>query len=164
MRTQQNKQLSKHFSLYEIIEGKALSQRAIELNWKYISDFNEDRFTQLCLSLEQVRSEINALFRAKNEGKIIGLTVQAGYRCKAWELMQGRSGNGQHPVSALDVTPNVKCDNLRAEILQYLYDKYSPRSGGWSGGFAIGWQKPKGNFGRGFVHFDNRPSIARWEY
>jgi hypothetical protein len=29
MRTLQNKQLSKHFSLYEIIEGKALSQRAI---------------------------------------------------------------------------------------------------------------------------------------
>lgn len=160
-----DRQLSENFSLYEIIEGKAMPAHAIKLNWQHIADFNESRFVDLCREMEGARSYINANFKSDTGAEEVGLTVNAGYRCYDWEIQRGRSGNSQHVHGAVDLVPSGCSMELADKILSDLDKKFAPRNVGWQGGFKRyaatigedgGIEKP------GFAHFDNRGKIARW--
>jgi hypothetical protein len=169
MRKVPNKKLTTHFTLYEIIEGADVKPLGHNVNWENFDDFDEEGFVAFLLDIEEVRSEMNFMFRDKNNGVEIGLIVAAGFRHKIYELMQKRSGKSFHTDKAVDVTPEsvgrVKMSqSLRLEILEWMYKRYNPVKTGWKGGFAIGWPKPRGRFEKGFAHFDPRQTITRWEY
>ena len=165
MRTKSNYKLTEHFSFYEFIEGEAVPIAGHKLNWEHISECDETKLKELAEELEVIRKLINDKFQKLNKGIEIGLNLNSGWRCKAWELAQGRSGNGQHPIAAADVYPTNVDSILALTIIQFLWEQYWPKtSSGWKGGFAIGWPKPKGKFKVGFVHFDIRGSQARWLY
>ncbi len=167
MRKEIDYQLSKHFSLYEIMEGSELPKEAIEMNWKHFDEFNKQKFIELCAFMDDVREIINIEFKSDTSKAEIGFEVTAGFRCKEWELHQGRSGNSQHIIAAVDVQA-FNCSNIMsAQILGWLYRKYNDRTTGHKGGFAIKRPKfdGKGNAVLvGFIHFDLRKEIARWEY
>jgi hypothetical protein len=164
-RSEPDRPVSTYFSLHEIIEGRALPAYAIKLNWQHFNEFDALRFGNLCAQLDQVRDYINDNFKSDTGADEIGLQVNAGFRCKAWELHRGRSGNSQHTLGALDVVPSGCSIELADEILADLDKKYSPRNVGWQGGFkryaaTIG---EDGGIDRpGFAHFDNRGRVARW--
>ena len=153
-----NHKLTPHFTLFEYVEG-TLPQRAIDLNWKNIAQCDLNKAILLLQKIEQVRADINANFVTDNpQGGEIGLNITSGWRCKEWELLQGRSGNGQHPIAAVDVVPSNVSKKLSGEIMAYLEKKYWRT---WGGGFAI--KKPT-SITTGFAHFDNRADKARWYY
>jgi hypothetical protein len=160
MRQIKNKQLTEHFSLHEIMEG-TLPTAAAVMNWRHFNELNLNKITALCSRVEHIRAAINEKFKAKNDNKEIGLRVTSGFRCHEWELSQGRSGNSQHPISALDVQPSGVSKQLSDEIMNWAAKNYSPVKTGWKGGFAI--KKPTENT-LGFLHFDNREKTARWIY
>jgi hypothetical protein len=167
MRLTQNEKLSEHFSLYEIMEGTAMPQKGKRVNWKNFSEFNKEEFVRLCKYMEHIRDEVNQEFNSDLNNREIGFTVTAGFRAKEWELSQGRSGNSMHTVAALDVQPSNVSKALAVKILDWLYKRYSHRERGHYGGFAI--KKPTldkvGNVIKvGFLHFDLRKAVARWEY
>lgn len=164
MNKPKNEKLSEHFTLYEFVEGKALPREAVDLNWQNLNLNLIPRFRELCERLECVRADINERFGNENKGKTVGLQINAGYRCKEWELRQGRSGLSQHTISAVDVYPTNCSKELANKILEYLEKKYWDKNIGWYGGFAVGYGKPKGAYNQGFVHFDIRKSVARWYY
>lgn len=164
-RSVNDRQLSEHFSLYEIIEGKAMPAYGIQLNWQHIDELDDSRFVDLCRQMEGVRAYINDNFKSDTGESEIGLTVNAGFRCKAWELHRGRSGTSQHVLGAVDVVPSGCSMELADEILADLDKKYSPRNVGWQGGFkryAATISEDGGIDKPGFAHFDNRGRVARW--
>lgn len=161
MRTLKNRKLSEHFWLYEVIEGTVMSAEGHRLNWEHIDELNIQKQINLAVKLEEVRRAINKGFRWRNGNKEIGLQITSGWRCRAWELMRGRSGDGRHPLDAWDVIP-INVDKLLSdEIVRYMNSVYSPRIGGWKGGFAI--KEPTATT-TGFAHFDDRGVVARWSY
>lgn len=167
MRTITNIKLTDHFWLYEFIEGRALPRKAIELNWKNIDQFNIEDAREEAKFLEGIREVTNLVFQPKNGGQEIGVRINSGWRCKEWELIQGRSGKSQHVKIASDIVPTNCSNELAVEIINHLYHIYSPRTTGHKGGFAI--KKPTYTDGNivsvGFVHFDRRKDKnARWEY
>ncbi len=162
MRTEPNRKLSKHFSLYEFIEGTTMPKAGHEMNWKYFSECDQDSLELLAYHLEVVRKWTNDNFKLKNKGRTIGLAVTSGFRCLFWERLRGRSGLGQHPYAkAADVIPTNVPKELSDEIIKWWDKIYSPREGGWNGGFAI--LNPTSTTS-GFGHFDIRGTVARWTY
>jgi len=163
MRTIPNRKLTDNFWLYEIIEAQ-LPKEAVELNWKHIDEFDEANAKKIAEFIQSIRDLINIKFWNRQDG--IGLRITSGFRCKEWEQIRGRSGNSRHTKSdAVDVQP-ICPPELAVEIIQYLYEIFSPRKTGHRGGFAI--KKPTYQDGKiiavGFAHFDLRPTVARWEY
>lgn len=154
MRQLPNKQITPHFSLYEIIEG-TLPHRAVELNWKNIGQFSISKFTEMCRQVEDVRAFVREKYGP------ITFRVTSGFRCKEWELEQGRSGNSQHTIAALDIQFHGCEKELSDKIMKDMVKKYWSKRTGWKGGFAI--KRPSLGL-RGFIHFDNRGTVARWEY
>lgn len=165
MRTKKDYKLTDHFSFYEFIEGEAIPAEGHKLNWEHISECDETKLKKIAEELEVIRKTINDKFQKLNKGVEIGLNINAGWRCKDWELVQKRSGNSQHTIAAADVYPTNVGLALALAIIQFLYTQHWPKtSSGWKGGFAIGWPKPKGKFKTGFVHYDLRGSQSRWLY
>ncbi len=160
MRKVANKKLSEHFTLYEIIEGKALHPTAIRWNWKWFEgEFNEPAFVELCEYMEDVRAWVNDSFVSDlDPDKPITLIVNSGFRCKQWEWKQGRSGNSQHTIAAMDVVPGNISRELAVEIMEAIYEHYSVYH---IGGFAI--SEPT-ETRLGFIHFDLRGWRAQWTY
>lgn len=162
-----NHKLSENFWLYEFIESQ-LPTRAIELNWLHIDEMRYDEFKKLAEYLQQIRNEVNSVFKDKNKQIEIGLNITSGFRCKAWEALRGRSGTSQHTVrAAADIQP-INCDNeLAVEILDWLFEQDKDREKGHQGGLAIKYptRDKDGNIlAVGFIHYDLRPHAARWEY
>jgi hypothetical protein len=137
---------------------------AEEINYAEIQPIHVNRIkTILAPNCQDIRNDINAKFREEN-GKEIGLKIACGYRSKKWDVMQGRSGNGQHPEAlAVDILPiGCKNDNMYLKIFYYICSKYATHNGG----FAVKF--PQFTGGRistfGFIHIDWRGSLARWNY
>lgn len=172
MRTRDNYKITDNFSFYEIIEGRIPAMAA--LNWENIAQYNERAFLNICTRAETVRAIINFEFVSDiDSSRDIGLRVTSGWRCLAWEQRQGRKGTSKHTdnkgdVAALDLQPTNCSKEKAVEIIQFLDDMYSPRTGPhvWQGGWAI--KKPTMRSGKvesvGFFHIDNRPVNARWSY
>lgn len=161
MRHIPDRQLTKNFRLYEFLESQ-MPDEAIAMNWKYI-----DRGTVLsaeiaALELEKIRKLINDNFKSDLGFSDIGIRIAAGFRCKEWELLRGRSGNSQHTIMAADFQP-VKCSReLAVKILHFVFSKYNEY---WKGGLAIKYPSKQGNILLiGFVHIDFRSARARWTY
>jgi hypothetical protein len=112
---------------------------------------------------QTLRNEINEKFGQEN-GKEIGLRVICGFRARRWDIMQGRSGDGEHPkATAVDVVPiNCKDDDMFLKVFYYIAMRCSQHNGG----FAIKF--PTFNAGKiatfGFIHIDFRSGKARWNY
>lgn len=148
-----NYQLTKNFSLYEYMEGQAMPTNAIKLAWMYFTPELEAKIKAFMPELQSIRDWANAEFKFENNGKEIGIAITAGYRPKEWELMQGRSGNSQHTICAVDFR-FINCPKpLADDILQAVYDKYNKT---WKGGLAI----KQGSF----IHLDPLPGGRRWKY
>jgi hypothetical protein len=101
---------------YIINEFIAISgvAKAEEINYAEIQPIHVNRIkTILAPNCQDIRNDINAKFREEN-GKEIGLKIACGYRSKKWDIVQGRSGNGQHPEAlAVDILPiGCKNDNM----------------------------------------------------
>ena len=162
-----NKQLTHNISLHSVIGGTNLPAKGNKMAWRHFAAFDESRMTALCRKIESVFEDVNANFQAKNKGKRITILVAAGFRPRVWELLQKRTGNSRHTTSdALDVVPGNCTRKLAVEILAWLNQKHSPVVGGWFGGFAIRLPTiTNGEITRtGFVHFDDRGTVARWTY
>jgi hypothetical protein len=160
--------LSDNFTLKECLEGTAMPKEAIKMAYDALTPEIQNNLKTVCEAVQEARKAMNNKFKYRNGGKEIGFTVTAGFRAKAWDIKQGRSGAGTHPMGlALDVQPNVKDDDLYCEIFDYLYKLYFDREIGWNGGFAAKMYE-KGRTGKlikkGFLHFDKRKAIARWLY
>ena len=157
MKTIEDRQLTKHFRLYEFLEG-SLPYEAISLNWKHINETEVFYWETMALELEKLRKLINENFVSDLGFPEIGIKITAGFRCKAWELFRKRSGNGQHTICAADIQP-TNCTRIMAvEILKFVYKKYDPY---WNSGLAI-CHPAKDTIG--FVHIDFRRVRARWTY
>lgn len=161
MRTIPDSQLTKNFRLYEFIEAQ-MPDEAIALNWKYFLPEYILRWELLALELEKMRKLINDNFESDLLFPEIGIRISAGFRCKEWELIRGRSGNSQHTICAADIQP-VRCSMEQAvKILHFIYSKYNEY---WKGGLAIKYPSKQGNLLLiGFVHIDIRGKRARWTY
>ena len=156
MRHIPDKQITKHFRLYEFLEAQ-LPAEAVALNWKNVTIDTVLKAEELALELEKIRSLANSEFKSDLGFPEIGIRITSGYRCVEWEYIRKRSGDSQHTVMAVDVQP-INCSRKQAkEILQFVYDQYSPW---WEGGIAI--SKPKNKIG--FIHIDKRIYKARWKY
>lgn len=134
------------------------------MNWKNIHQMDIERFEkEVAPHAQSIRDLINREFKSDTGAKEIGLMITSGWRCLDWELYRGRSGKGQHPIAAYDAVPTNCSTQQAAAIIGYLLGKFS-RS--FIGGFAI--KKPTVKDGEfittGFVHFDFRGKIARWNY
>lgn len=158
-----NRRITEHFWLYEFLFGSELPKLGHELNIKSIDEFDDFDVEGLAEDLEALRSEVNFIFKEKNGGKTIGLEITSGFRCLAWEIYRKRSGQSRHRWDAVDFRPTNVSKELSQEIIWWLHKRYSPRIGGWEGGFAIA--EPDLEKGKtGFVHIDRRDKIARWTY
>ncbi|HMM12439.1 MAG TPA: hypothetical protein PKE03_10135 [Bacteroidales bacterium] len=157
-----DRQLTQNFSLYEFIEG-SLPPEGVALNWRHIHLMDMAKIEEVAKHAQTIRDLINREFKSDLGHTEIGLRIMSGWRCPEWELRMGRSGQSQHTIAAYDATPILCSKNQAASIIGWLYHRFS-RS--YVGGFAI--KKPTFQDGKmilpGFVHFDFRGSIARWEY
>ena len=118
------------------------------------------------------RDYINEHFKNKNNNKEFTILITCGFRCKEWELHQGRSGLGQHPIAAIDFVIS-NCDvELSAEMHKDIFNR---RYKTWLGGFAIKYPSTynKKMTVSGFIHLDCRTPDreqkqrgygARWIY
>jgi hypothetical protein len=161
MKKKQDYPLSRHFYFHEMIEGSLMSPEGHAMNWVHIDECDEMALKKFCARMEVVRADINAKFMSDLGFDQIPLIVSSGWRCRAWELHRGRSGNSQHTIAAMDVYPGNCSKALSDKIMLYIEKKYFPRATGWQGGFAI--QRPTAKR-TGFAHFDGRPKVARWWY
>jgi hypothetical protein len=161
MRQIADRQLTQHFRLYEFIESQ-MPDEAVALNWKYFDTSTIMLWEILALELEKTRKLINENFTSDLGFQEIGIRIAAGFRCKEWELIRGRSGNSQHTICAADIQP-VKCSReMAVKILHFIYSKYNEY---WKGGLAIKYPSKQGNLLLiGFVHIDIRGKRARWTY
>lgn len=164
MRTLPNRKLANNFSLYEFIEAQ-LPAEAIALNWQNIHEVKINEFERLAKFLQKIRDDVNQMFKARNDGKEIGLRITSGFRCEAWELLRHRSGNSMHcQLAAADVQSTNCPPELAVEILSYFYTKLMRTH---EGGLAIkhpDYYKNGKVLRVGFLHFDLRGYRARWTY
>ncbi len=161
MRSIPNKQLTKNYTLWEMIEGQ-LPEKGREMNWKNIHEMDLDKITEAAKHAQTIRDLINKEFKLDGVEEI-KFIITSGWRCKEWELIQKRSGNSQHTKAAYDAVPSG-CSVLdAAAIIGWLYNRFYKN---YNGGFAI--KRPTTKDGKmvsaGFVHFDFRGYIARWTY
>lgn len=160
-----NLKLTANFSLYEFIEAQ-LPPEAVELNWQHINEMDWPRIEQLANFLQNLRNDMNQVWRAANGGREIGIQITSGFRCKAWELIRKRPGSSQHCTAAVDIQPTGCPPEMAAEILRYYHKKYKTGNG-WFGGLAIKdpeYDKSGRILKVGFLHFDQRGYNARWQY
>jgi len=148
-------QLTKNFHLDEFLNGTALPGEAQAMNQEPTME-QLLSIGQISFAMQVVRNEVQKQFGSRFKGFV----VTAGLRDLEWELKQGRSGRSQHVKGwAVDVQPICSYDDY-LEIFYWIFNKYKDN---WKGGLAQ--KKPILSKGKkGFIHFDLRHSIARWEY
>jgi hypothetical protein len=156
-----NSKISDNFTLREVLSS--INPKCLEMNLKHVKQENIDKAKKIAFEvLEPLRKEVNEKFGKRNGGDI-GIGATSWFRCVEWELLQKRSGKGEHPTgSAVDVLPiKVKDDILYQEIFLFIAYKLSGRKGG----FAIKYPEWKGGKldKKGFVHTDNG-ATRRWMY
>ena len=163
----ENTKLSEHFTLYEYVEGAAMPNNAIEMNWKAWSDEHEAKVKEHIETLEQLRTWLNHCYKSHNDDKTISLSITAGFRCLEWEKHQGRSGNSQHTVCAFDIKASNCSRELSIKLHNAIYNYFDANK--WMGGLAI----KHATSGTGFIHLDFRTPTqehvkrgygARWVY
>lgn len=170
--------LTKNITFHEYMEG-TLPTLAYNLNWKSFNNLNDtqkeefiNKAKQVAIEVQKERDYINEHFKHENNNKEFTVLITSGFRCKEWELHQGRSGASQHTIAAIDfVIMNCSLE-LSAKIHKDIFDR---RNKSWLGGFAIKY--PTTSKGKlttsGFIHIDCRqPDTyqiqrgygARWIY
>lgn len=167
-RTIPNRKLTDNFWLYEFIEGTLMPLKAVRMNWENIKEFDKYKVQIMADDAQYIRNRINQRFKGENRGKEIGVEITSGWRCLMWELFKKRSGKGRHPLDGFDWRPSNVSADLSDKILAWAHKEWSPRVGGWDGGFAIAWpnrESPdEANHLWGFAHHDRRGVVARWTY
>jgi hypothetical protein len=162
MKTIPNRKLTNNFSLYEFIEG-AMPPEGVATNWKNIAQMNIAKIEEAANHAQTMRNLINREFKSDTGAAEIGLTITSGWRCKEWELKRGRSGNSQHLIAAYDAIPSNCSKEQAANIINWLFQRFRRN---YNGGLAI--KQPTLENGKiklpGFIHFDFRGYVARWEY
>jgi len=162
MRTLKDKQLTENFSLYEMIEGQ-LPEAGKLMNWQHISEMDIDKITIAAKHAQKMRDLINANFKSDTGAAEIGYKITSGWRCRAWEKHQGRSGNSQHVIAAYDAQPSNCSMRQSSEIIGWLKKQFEAD---YKGGLAT--KLPSFSKGMmitaGFIHFDFRGTKARWTY
>jgi len=161
MRQIRNKQLTKHFWLYEFLEAE-LPSEAIAMNWDVINSDTVYKAELMALEIEKIRKLVNDNYKSDIGFQEIGLRITSGFRCREWELKRGRSGNSQHTIMAADFQA-INCSReMGANILSWIFEKYDPW---WCGGLAKKDPSKEGKrFFLGFIHIDQRDIKARWIY
>ena len=151
-----NLQLTKSFSLKEMMEGTALPREAIVMNYQDFEEWMAEELKQTAIILQIMRDATEEKFG----DRFRGFVVTAGLRVLRWEKAQGRSGNGQHPkATAADIQPICE-DEDYMEIFNWIFRTFHKN---FEGGFA----KKEPNLAKGkkgFIHVDNRGKKARWNY
>ncbi|MBG0782017.1 MAG: hypothetical protein H0S84_07100 [Bacteroidales bacterium] len=170
MRTLPNRQLSRYFDRYNVLEGTAMPMQARQLNWINVKDYldKEPRYIELCQQLDLVIMDMQSwLKHEKDITETITLAISSGYRCLEWERIRKRTGQSQHCIgAAVDVYPvsSFLSQNNLISVVSHLYNKYQKV---WPGGFAVK-QPSYDSSGKlkniGFLHFDSRPVKVRWQY
>lgn len=156
-----NIQLTDHFTLYEFIEAK-MPCEAIAMNWRHFKDDDVSIWKSLAEDLEKMRLLVNDNFTSDIGFKQIGIRIEAGYRCKEWELFRGRTGNSQHTICAADIKPINCTREMTVKILHWIFSKYNEY---WKGGLALKSPSKEGKILlTGFLHIDKRGKRARWSY
>jgi len=146
----ENHNLSEHFTLYEYVEGAAMPDKAIEMNWKAWTPQLEQKALSNIETLESLRAWINTCYSSHNNNKPITLTITAGFRCLEWEKHQGRSGNSQHTICAFDIKASNCSRELSIKLHNAIYNYFDANK--WMGGLAI----KHATSGTGFIHLDFR--------
>lgn len=165
-----NIMLSEHFSLYEVVEGKSLPSRAIELNWKnFHEQLDIDVWKEFCKKwMEYVRKFVNDVYVSDKGSDEIRIVMLSGWRCREWEIEAGRTGKSQHVIAAGDWEPDSRdvSDELSVTIMHEFHKSHNEI---FPHGLAIkkptrGKNYPHRIIKTGFIHIDQRPWKARWEY
>lgn len=159
----ENRKLTHNFWLYEFIEIKDVPN-ALPINLKNITkeDINNIE-TKLAPYLQALRNWTNKQFQTEN-GDEIGIEVICGYRALEWELKQGRSGKGTHPLAiAIDFKPtNCKNNNMYMKVFYAMASKLVTEEGGFACKYPTYDKGLIKTFG--FIHKDFRNGVARWNY
>lgn len=168
MRTLPDRQLTPNFRLYEFIEAHPTrSQEFIAMNWRNIAEFSEENAQRLAEFLQRLVTIINQRYKSDMVKAQIGIRITSAFRCKEWELRQGRSGESIHTDSlAVDIQPVNVSPALGVRILAELHREFRPLKTGHQGGLAL--KKPTFNSKRqitkmGFLHLDFG-AVRRWNY
>lgn len=159
----ENRKLTNNFSLYEFIAIDGVpSALAINLRNIKAQDITNIE-TQLAPFSQSLRNWTNKQFQAEN-GREIGINIICGFRSLEWEKMQGRSGNGTHPLGiAIDFRPtNCKDDNMYMKVFYAIASKLIIEAGGFACKYPTYESGKIKTFG--FIHKDFRNGVARWNY
>ena len=170
----QNIKLSKNFTLYEYMQGTAMSVQAVELAWRDFTEDNLNAIKEFIPELEDIRTYVNTIYVSNViPDKEIGIVITSGFRSIDWEKKQGRSGDSQHTICAVDLQFSNVSKELNVKIIFDIFSKYNNEK--YMGGLAI--KKPTicntkiSNVG--FIHLDPREPTkeqvkrgygARWIY
>ena len=163
----ENIKLSEHFTLYEYVEGVAMPNKAIEMNWEAWSDELLKKVQTHIETLEQLRTWLNHCYKSHNNDNPITLIISAGFRCLDWEKHQGRSGNSQHTICAFDIKASNCSREFSIKLHNAIYNYFDANK--WMSGLAI----KHATSGTGFIHIDFREPTeahkkrgygARWVY
>lgn len=177
-RTCNNFNLTKNITFYEYMEGQ-LPVLARQWNWEEFGKMSEseqkvfiEKAKVIAQEVQKERDFVNANYRHENGGKEYRVTISCAYRCRRWELHRNRSGNGQHPIAAIDFKFANCSIEQDAKLLKIVFDK---RNRTWLGGLAI--KEPtvvnKKVTASGFIHIDTRTPNreekqrgygTRWKY
>jgi hypothetical protein len=156
-------QLARNYILEEFLRIPA-RQEALPFNLRHVQPVHIERIqTILAPAIQAERDWLNATFGAEN-GREIRLSMSSAYRAQAWDIQQGRSGNGEHPKAlAFDMFPsNLKDDDMYIKVFYAL----ASRNAQHKGGFAI--KQPTFTGGKitsfGFIHLDWGQVGRRWNY
>lgn len=145
-----------------------MPKMGIRMNWSNIDQFDEYKVELMAKDLQEIRGEVNRIFKKENNGQEIGIEVTSGWRCLMWELHKKRSGQSRHRIDGVDWRPSNVSPELSDKILWWAFKRWSPRVAGWKGGFAMAEpdrsSPNKKDHKAGFIHTDRRPGIARWSY
>ena len=140
--------MTTNFTWNEFIYGVALPAKARQMNDLALAGspalevkikYNAKR---ILTELQKIRDKYG-----------VPITINSGFRCEAWELHQGRSGNSRHVQGdAVD----FKC---KQDVLQQIWKDIQD----YNGGLAAKWRKRNGVQEIVFIHID-LGQRRRWKY
>jgi hypothetical protein len=158
-----NEQIQPNYILDEFIRVFGVP-KATEINYQDITTEHIARIkTVVAPFIQQLRNKVNAKFQAEN-GKEIRLMVSCCFRSKRWDILQNRSGLGEHPkANAGDIYPtNCKDDNMYLKVFYFIASELATHNGGFAIKFPTFENGKIKTFG--FIHVDFRGTFARWNY
>ena len=137
--------LTKNFKEVEFITSKWYKKEKVED--KVAEDYQANQEAQanikiLAENLQVLRDYLNT-----------PISINIAYRPLWWEEMNGRSGTSQH---CLGKAADIRVRGLTPEVVAHTIKKLIDQGKMHNGGLGI---YPKANF----VHYDTRPTPARWK-